>query len=231
MKRKIVDMTFVIEMTDNDNELIESMISIFRQTHGEYSKTLNSLLRRKDWDELARIAHKAMATTSAFGMYDLSNALKNLEDLAKNSKKTELCKKIIDKFEDDCNRAEDELNDYLTKKRMNMIQTTQMNDVLIITFEGIDKLNVVITHEVKKELAKIEFKPETKYLLDLTSVQYIDSTGFGVLLSILRSCKNSNSSLKLCNINSKVMELLKLLQLQNVFDLHENRAEALEAFK
>jgi len=112
-----------------------------------------------------------------------------------------------------------------------MIKATTINDVLVISFDGIDKLNVVINQEIKQELARIEFKPNAKYLLDLEPIKYVDSTGFGVLLSVLRSCKNHESSLKVCNINDKVRDLMKLLQLQNVFELYDTREEALEAYK
>lgn len=112
-----------------------------------------------------------------------------------------------------------------------MIKTTNIEDVQVISFEGTDKLNVVVNQEVKLALAKLNFETNAKYLLDLASINYIDSTGFGVLLSILRTCKNNMSSFKLCNANSKVMDLIKLLQLQNVFEIYDSKQEALDSYK
>ena len=112
-----------------------------------------------------------------------------------------------------------------------MIEITTIDDVQIISFDGTDKLNVVVNQDVKLALARLNFESNAKYLLDLSSINYIDSTGFGILLSILRSCKNNMASFKICNANSKVMDLIKLLQLQNIFEIHNTRQDALNAYK
>ncbi len=110
-----------------------------------------------------------------------------------------------------------------------MIDVEKINDVMVISFSESSKLNVTVTQKIKTEIIKA-ITPNAKVALNLSGISYIDSTGFGMLLSILRHCKNSNASLKLCNISPEVMELVKLLQLQTVFDIRESVDECIKSF-
>jgi len=110
-----------------------------------------------------------------------------------------------------------------------MIDVEKINDVMVISFSPNNKLNVTVTQKIKAEIIKV-INPNAKVALNLSGISYIDSTGFGMLLSILRHCKNSNASLKLCNISPEVMELIKLLQLQSIFDIRESVDDCLKSF-
>lgn len=110
-----------------------------------------------------------------------------------------------------------------------MISIEKINDVSVISFKDDNKLNVTVTPKIKTEIVK-SIVPNSKIILDLSGISYIDSTGFGMLLSILRHCKSINSGLRLCNISSKVMELIKLLQLQSIFDIRTDVDECVKNF-
>ena len=55
--------------------------------------------------------------------------------------------------------------------------------------------------------------------LDLSALNTINSAGLGILISCLKSAKNSNADLKLINCNDKILGILKLTKLDKVFDL------------
>ncbi|MBV6479761.1 MAG: hypothetical protein HGGPFJEG_02554 [Ignavibacteria bacterium] len=55
--------------------------------------------------------------------------------------------------------------------------------------------------------------------LDLSGLNTINSSGLGILISCLKSAKNSNAELKLLNCNEKILSILKLTKLDKVFDL------------
>jgi anti-sigma B factor antagonist len=111
-----------------------------------------------------------------------------------------------------------------------MINIEKINDVIIVSMETETKLNVAISQKFKVEVSKLIDQPGMKIILDLGGLDYIDSSGFGSLLSVLRTSKNNNAYLKLCNIAPDVMELVKLLQLQTVFDIRENIDDCLKSF-
>ncbi len=110
-----------------------------------------------------------------------------------------------------------------------MLNVEKIGNVLVVSFNMENKLNVTVSQRIKLEITKL-IVPHTKLVINLNGINYIDSTGFGMMLSILRTCKNNNSDLKLCNIAPEVMELIKLLQLQTVFDIKNSVNEAVESF-
>ncbi len=64
-------------------------------------------------------------------------------------------------------------------------------------------------------------------VLDLTKVNWIDSTGLGELIASLSSTKNSGGNLVLANLQGPVQSLLKMTNLNQIFDIYEDVEEAL----
>jgi anti-sigma B factor antagonist len=111
-----------------------------------------------------------------------------------------------------------------------MVKTEKINGVLVVRFDNIDRFNALITEPVKENLKGFYTHPGIKMALSLEGIKFIDSTGFGVFLSILKTANNNQGQFKICNISSEVMELFKLLQLHNVFELYENLDDCLKSF-
>lgn len=59
-----------------------------------------------------------------------------------------------------------------------------------------------------------------RIVLDLTSVDYIDSSGLGALVSVYMAAGRANCDLELANPKPRVMDLLKVTKLASVFDGH-----------
>lgn len=112
-----------------------------------------------------------------------------------------------------------------------MLKHESKNGVEILTFDNVSKLNILIAQSLKEDVAQYLTKANTKLILDLEGIEYVDSSGFGALLSILRNAKNNDSQFKICNISPEVMELVKLLQLHNVFDICDDIDKCLETFE
>jgi len=111
-----------------------------------------------------------------------------------------------------------------------MLKTDKINNVVIVRFDNIDRFNALITEPVKEELKSLYNKPDTRLILNLEGIRFIDSSGFGVFLSILKTANNNHGQFKLCNIETEVMELFRLLQLHNVFEIHNNLDECISSF-
>ena len=113
---------------------------------------------------------------------------------------------------------------------MNIIHSKKINDVTVATFdESITKFNAMITEETKIALTDLFAQPGTQVILDLNGIKYIDSSGFGVFLSAMKTAKNSDGTFKICHINPDVYELFKLLQLHNIFELCNTLEECLNS--
>jgi len=111
-----------------------------------------------------------------------------------------------------------------------MLKTENKDGVIIVKFDDIKKFNALITEQVKDQLSELFKKPNTKLVIDLNGVKYIDSSGFGVFLSVMKSANNNYGDLRFCNISDEVMELFKLLQLHNIFKIHSTVDECIKSF-
>jgi anti-sigma B factor antagonist len=111
-----------------------------------------------------------------------------------------------------------------------MLKTEKINNIVVVRFDNIDRFNALITEPVKEDLKSFFNSPGTKLILNLEGIKYIDSSGFGVFLSILKTANNSQGQFKISGLSPEVMDLFKLLQLHNVFELYTNLDDCLNSF-
>lgn len=74
-------------------------------------------------------------------------------------------------------------------------------------------------------------KGVTKCLLDISQVRYINSSGIGVLITLLTKFRNKNGELYLINPSEHVTKLLIMTKLQAIFNIADSKEEVLEKIK
>lgn len=83
-----------------------------------------------------------------------------------------------------------------------------------------------IREKVQEEVAG----GRTNVILDLTHVDYVDSTGLGSMVICFTTLKKAGGALKLVNPNKRNVELLLLTQLHSVFEVYTEVADAVNSF-
>jgi anti-sigma B factor antagonist len=111
-----------------------------------------------------------------------------------------------------------------------MISIERRDKIDIISFT-VDRINTLITDEIRMEIGKVFLSGSTRVILNLKDVKYIDSSGFGCLLGIMKAAKNSYCTLKFTSPEPSVMQVLKTLNLHTVFDIYEDLDECARSFK
>jgi anti-sigma B factor antagonist len=81
----------------------------------------------------------------------------------------------------------------------------------------------------KEDLCRLLEQKPGRIVIDLEDLEYISSSGIGLLVSILRRCRQGGVGMGLCNLRPEIQELFKLTRLNQVFEIHENRAAAMKA--
>jgi anti-sigma B factor antagonist len=71
---------------------------------------------------------------------------------------------------------------------------------------------------------------ESRILLNLEKVKYMDSAGIGELVACYKRAKEKEGTVKLLNPSGKVYDLLQLTKLEEVFDTYRDEGEALGSF-
>lgn len=97
---------------------------------------------------------------------------------------------------------------------------------VIIPTEDIDmSRSPVLRSAIKQEL-----KPGLqRMVIDLSGVQYMDSSGLATLVEAMRIAKNSDVGLHLCAMTAKVRAIFEIARLDAFFSIKDTRQEALDA--
>ncbi len=83
-------------------------------------------------------------------------------------------------------------------------------------------------HEKLRDLIKGNAK---KVTIDLSDVDWMNSTGLGILISGLTTMRNAGGELKLARVTDKIQSLLVITKLVTVFETHDSVEEAVASFK
>jgi len=111
-----------------------------------------------------------------------------------------------------------------------MLDVKNIDGIFVAKFIDANRFNSVISQSVKDELNEILSAQNVKLLLDLEGIKFVDSSAFGALISILKTSKETNSTFKICNATPDVMELISVMQLDTVFEIHTTFEECIASF-
>jgi len=81
------------------------------------------------------------------------------------------------------------------------------------------------------KLHEIIEKGMKNVVIDLARVDWMNSTGLGILISSYTTLRNNQGELKLANVTDKIQSLLTITKLVSVFDAYDSVDEAVGAFK
>lgn len=97
------------------------------------------------------------------------------------------------------------------------INITDSADSTIVVVKG--DIEIMTIKDFKDKLLNLGQNSEKDIEIDLSGVDYIDSSGVGVLISLLKLQKKKGRVLKMSNVSEKVLDVLKLSSLADVFNL------------
>jgi len=83
---------------------------------------------------------------------------------------------------------------------------------------------------LREQIERAVAQGKTNVVLNLRGVDYIDSTGLGMLVMVYRIAQNAGGGLKLLNLNRRELELLVLTKLTTVFDIFNDEQDCLNSF-
>jgi anti-sigma B factor antagonist len=110
------------------------------------------------------------------------------------------------------------------------LKTRRIDDIVILDLGGritIGEGTVILRNEIQKLLDR----GDSKVLLNLADVDYIDSSGLGELVTSFTTVRNQNGQLKLLSLTRRVRDLLQITKLLTVFDTYDNETEALKSLQ
>ncbi|MBC8112736.1 MAG: STAS domain-containing protein [Verrucomicrobia bacterium] len=91
------------------------------------------------------------------------------------------------------------------------------------------KLDATVSAQFKAVLVEMNAEGQQNFIIDLSGVKYIDSSGLSTILVANRLCFDANGVLILCSVSEHVMKLIKISQLDSILEILPTLHEAVEA--
>ena len=109
------------------------------------------------------------------------------------------------------------------------IETRTVGDVHILDCSGKITLGEG-TMAIRNTVREVLKNGGKKIILNLSEVNYIDSSGIGELVSTYTTVTNQGGQLKLLNLTKKIQELLQITKLLTVFSVYDSEQKAVASF-
>ncbi|MCK4661667.1 MAG: STAS domain-containing protein [Bacteroidales bacterium] len=103
-----------------------------------------------------------------------------------------------------------------------MLEVIKVDTKHLVHFKNVRRLNCKNSEKVKKQLSPFVEKQNSELTINLEGINFIDSSGFVTLISLLNTANKNNCKLEISNVNSEVLELFELLKLNDIFSLNQN---------
>ncbi len=72
---------------------------------------------------------------------------------------------------------------------------------------------------------------QTRLVADLGEVDWMNSSGLGILIQALNTMRNNGGDLKLANVTERIKNLLMITKLTRIFEIFDKVEDAVASFK
>jgi anti-sigma B factor antagonist len=109
------------------------------------------------------------------------------------------------------------------------LSTQLVDDILIVNSAGrivFGEESAYLSDTVKKLTQE-----NSRIILNLSDVTYIDSGGLGTLVGLYTTAIHNGGSIKLAHLTQRVGDLLQVTKLVTVFDVYDSEEQALDSYR
>jgi anti-anti-sigma factor len=109
------------------------------------------------------------------------------------------------------------------------LSTRKSANVVIIDIDG----KIVLGEgdvEIKQAVDNFLGRGNKNFLLNLSKVPYLDSAGLGEIIRCFTALRKNGGNFKLLSPNQRIIDLLTITKLLDVFDTFDNEAIAVASF-
>ena len=101
--------------------------------------------------------------------------------------------------------------------------------VTVLSFVETRMLDDQAAYEVAQDFAQLRGRP--RLLIDFSNVASLGSALLGKLISFNAKIQQEGGQMRMCSMPTSVKDIVKLMSLDKLFDIHETAAEALASFR
>jgi anti-anti-sigma factor len=112
------------------------------------------------------------------------------------------------------------------------LDVNEVGEVTVVRFHDHKIVEDINIQELGQELFQlVEKDRRDKLLLNFSAVEFLSSAALGKLITLDKKVKAHGGKLKLSNIRTEIYEVFAITKLNRLFDIKEDEADALAAFR
>jgi anti-sigma B factor antagonist len=105
------------------------------------------------------------------------------------------------------------------------VNMEQRDGATIVRPEG--DIDLSTSPDLRSTLQQAHEQAESRLIIDLSSVAYMDSSGVATLVECLQLSRRSGTNLLLCQLHERVLSVFQIARLDGVFDIVGSLDDAL----
>ena len=107
--------------------------------------------------------------------------------------------------------------------------TVQQGAVTIIQLDG-NLMGGPDASTLNNKLHDLVDAGRKQVVIDVAGVEFMNSSGLGMLIGTVSTMKNAGGGLKIANASQKIMALIKITKLSGILETFESTQAAVESF-
>jgi anti-anti-sigma factor len=107
---------------------------------------------------------------------------------------------------------------------MNITTTIREDGVAVLAADG--RINLVTAPDLRREVQRVVEEGHARVALDLSAVEFIDSSGLGALVSGLKTARTAGGDLRLAAATDQVTSVLRLTNLDRILRVYPSSLDA-----
>ncbi len=92
----------------------------------------------------------------------------------------------------------------------------------------IKSIDASVSTEFKSKFVDLINNGNNQFVLDFSGVDFVDSSGLGALISILKTLTMNNGKIVLCCVNASIKSLFTITRMDKVFSICDTQTTASE---
>ena len=109
------------------------------------------------------------------------------------------------------------------------IDVVQASGVTVVAPRG--DLDLATVDEIKRALARVLDGGQSRVVVDLGGVGFIDSSGMGAMVAAMKQARAAGGDLRFCGLQNDVRDIFELTRLARAISIHPTRQEALASWR
>ena len=107
---------------------------------------------------------------------------------------------------------------------------SEQDDIVVMSLNGKIMGGPEAT-EINEKFNQLIDDNKLKMVIDLDNVEWMNSSGLGILIGAVSLFRKNNGQLRIINVSERIQNLLKITKLAGIFESSNSLEEAISPFK